>query len=243
MCAQAKHVGTNIITDMITDIDLVKTIHRHWTIRINLYGTNGHHLHRAKARWQNWIEKAYRGFGVSACATCDGFFYRGRSRCHRRWKLRRWRSLVPVTIRQQSDTHSPSRFFACRKIAQDRLFSNPKVSVIWNATIEEILEIHLAQQIWRHQSQRIKIKRYNQRHCLILKSMAFSLQSVTTLQLNSSKGKIDMDKRLYIWRLGLNRHIGRSVSSQPGDIKDKTYRQAVTAAGMGCMSALKPTAS
>ena len=142
MKAQAEHVGTQLITDMIVDVDFTKrpfvckgdsgTIYTAETVII---------CTGAKARWLGLeSEYKYRGYGVSACATCDGFFYRGKevavigggnSAVEEALFLTQFAS--KVTLIHRRDT------LRAEKIGQDRLFKHPKISVIWDTGVEEIL--------------------------------------------------------------------------------------------------------
>ncbi len=142
MRAQAEHVGTKLLNDMITEVDFAK---RPFTAK----GQSGTEYTAetviictgAKARWLGIeSEKKFRGFGVSACATCDGFFYRGKevavvgggnSAVEEALFLSQFASKVTLIHRRDS--------LRAEKIAQDRLFAHPKVSVIWNATVDDII--------------------------------------------------------------------------------------------------------
>lgn len=242
MCAQAKHVGTNIITDMITDIDLSKRPFTAtgqsgstYTAQTVIICTG------AKARWLGIeSEKAYRGFGVSACATCDGFFYRGKevavigggnSAVEEALFLSQFASKVTLIHRRDS--------LRAEKIAQDRLFSNPKVSVIWNATIEEILGNPPGSTGGDIGVNGLKLKDTTNGTVSDFKVdgvfVAIGHDPATEL----FKGKIDMDKEGYILTTPDSTATSVEGVFAAGDVKDKTYRQAVTAAGMGCMSALE----
>ena len=142
MKAQAEHVGTKLITDLIVDVDFSKrpftaigdsgTTYTAETVII---------CTGAKARWLGIeSEPKYRGYGVSTCATCDGFFYRGKevavvgggnSAVEEALFLTQFASKVTLIHRRDS--------LRAEKIAQDRLFANPKISVIWDSAVEEIL--------------------------------------------------------------------------------------------------------
>jgi thioredoxin reductase (NADPH) len=242
MKAQAEHVGTKLITDMIVDVDFSKrpftavgdsgTIYTAKTIII---------CTGAKARWLGLeSEPMYRGYGVSACATCDGFFYRGKevavigggnSAVEEALFLTQFASKVTLIHRRDS--------LRAEKIAQDRLFANPKISVIWDSAVEEILGNPPGRKGAPIGVTAIKIKNLKTNEASELKLdgvfVAIGHDPATEL----FKGKIDMDESGYLITAPDSTATNIRGVYAAGDVKDKVFRQAVTAAGMGCMAALE----
>lgn len=242
MRAQAEHVGTKMIMDMITEVDFAK---RPFTAK----GQSGKTYEAetiiictgAKARWLGIdSEKTYRGFGVSACATCDGFFYRGKevavigggnSAVEEALFLSQFASKVTLIHRRDS--------LRAEKIGQDRLFENPKIDVIWNATVDEIIGNPPGSKDGEIGVTGLKLKDTQTGAVTDFKVdgvfVAIGHDPATEL----FKGKIDMDKEGYILTAPDSTATSVEGVYAAGDVKDKTYRQAVTAAGMGCMAALE----
>ncbi len=244
MKAQAEHVGTDIRTDMIASVDFSKrpftaigesgTTYTAETIII---------CTGAKARWLGLAnEPTYRGFGMSACATCDGFFYRGKevavigggnSAVEEALFLTQFASKVTLIHRRDS--------LRAEKIGQDRLFANPKVSVIWDSVVEDILGNPPGSDPANGPIGVTGIKLKN------LKTGATSDYNVDgvfvaighTPATELFKGKIDIDAEGYILTAPDSTATSIPGVFAAGDVKDKTFRQAVTAAGMGCMAALE----
>lgn len=242
MRAQAEHVGTKLITDMIVDVDFSK---RPFTAK----GDSGTTYTAetviictgAKARWLGIeSERAYRGYGVSACATCDGFFYRGKevavigggnSAVEEALFLTQFASKVTLIHRRDS--------LRAEKIAQDRLFSNPKISVIWDSAVEEILGNPPGTKDAPIGVTGIKLKNLKTNAISEVKLdgvfVAIGHDPATEL----FKGKINMDEGGYILTAPDSTATNIEGVYAAGDVKDKVFRQAVTAAGSGCMAALE----
>src|SRR6188472_2094228 len=142
MQKQAEHVGTKLVTDHVSKVDLA-----HRPFRIECDSGERYHADSviiatgAQARWLELpSEQKYRGYGVSACATCDGFFYRGKdvlvvgggnTAVEEALFLTKFARSVTIVHRRNS--------FRAEKILQNRLFANPKIRVIWNATLDEVV--------------------------------------------------------------------------------------------------------
>lgn len=242
MKAQAEHVGTKLITDLIVDVDFSKrpftaigdsgTTYTAETVII---------CTGAKARWLGIeSEPKYRGYGVSACATCDGFFYRGKevavvgggnSAVEEALFLTQFASKVTLIHRRDS--------LRAEKIAQDRLFANPKISVIWDSAVEEILGNPPGTKDAPIGVTGVKLKNLKTNATSELKLdgvfVAIGHDPATEL----FKGKIAMDDSGYILTAPDSTATNISGVFAAGDVKDKVFRQAVTAAGMGCMAALE----
>lgn len=235
MKAQAEHVGTKMINDMITSVDFssrpFKAIGDSGTI---YSGDTVIIATGAKARWLGLeSEKTFQGKGVSACATCDGFFFRGKevaivgggnAAVEEAMFLTNFCS--KVTLIHRKDT------LRAEKILQDRLFENEKIDFIWDTVVEEILGNEtgmtglLLKNVKNGQTQVIE------RHGLFV---AIGHDPSTEL----FAGKLDLDESRYIIRS--NNSTATSIHGvfAAGDVADHVYRQAVTAAGMGCMAALE----
>lgn len=242
MKAQAEHVGTQLITDMIVDVDFTKrpfvckgdsgTVYTAETVII---------CTGAKARWLGLeSEYKYRGYGVSACATCDGFFYRGKevavigggnSAVEEALFLTQFAS--KVTLIHRRDT------LRAEKIGQDRLFKHPKISVIWDTGVEEILGNPPGTVGAPIGVTALKLKNLKTNIVSELKLdgvfVAIGHDPATEL----FKGKINMDEGGYIITAPDSTATNIKGVYAAGDVKDKIFRQAVTAAGMGCMAALE----
>ena len=190
----------------------------------------------AQARWLNIeSENKFKGFGISACATCDGFFFKdqkvivvggGNSAVEEALFLTKFASKVLVVHRRDA--------LRAEKILQDRLFKNKKIEVIWNSKINEFLGDENPQTL----KQVIIENTLDGKKSKIEVDGAFIAighDPATSL----FKGKIDMDQENYIITKNDSTETSIKGIFAAGDVKDKIYRQAVTAAGMGCMAALE----
>lgn len=237
MEAQARHVGTEIIFDIITDVDFSRRPFRATADSGDVYVAETLVIATgAQARWLGLeSEKKFQGGGVSACATCDGFFFRGKevaivgggnTAVEEAIYLTNHASKVTLIHRRDS--------LRAEKIMQDRLFRNPKVEVIWNHTVEEVLGTENPSQVT---GLRLKSTVDGTERNLSAEGffVAIGHDPATSL----FKGKLDMDPEGYI----ITRPDSTATSIPgvyaAGDVKDKVFRQAVTAAGMGCMAALE----
>jgi thioredoxin reductase (NADPH) len=240
MKAQAEHVGTKMISDMIASIDLSSrpfiakgesgTTYKAHTVII---------CTGAKARWLGIpSEQIFRGFGVSACATCDGFFFRGKdiavvgggnSAVEEALFLTNFASSVTLIHRRDS--------LRAEKIAQDRLFANPKVKVIWDSAIDEILGNKPGTPDAGVTGLRLKNLKTNETSELAVNGIFVAIGHDPATEL--FKGQLDMDETGYLITAPDSTATSVPGVFAAGDVKDKTYRQAITAAGMGCMAALE----
>jgi thioredoxin reductase (NADPH) len=239
MQAQATHVGAEVVQDVITSVDLGRRPFLATGDSGDVYEAESLVIATgAQARWLNIPgEKELSGFGVSACATCDGFFYRGKdvavvgggnSATEEALYLSNLARHVTLIHRRDS--------LRSEKILQHRLFERPNVSVIWDTAVESVLA---------DDSGRVPVARG-----LALRNLktgartelpvhglfvAIGHDPATTL----FRGQIGMDEEGYI-----RTTPGTTQTSLPGvfaagDVQDKVFRQAVTAAGTGCMAALE----
>lgn len=242
MRAQAEHVETKIITDLIASVDFSKRPFTAIGDGGNTYTADTIIICTgAKARWLGIpSEIAYRGYGVSACATCDGFFFRGKevvvigggnSAVEESLFLSQFATKVTLIHRRDS--------LRAEKIAQDRLFSNPKISVIWDSAVEEIIGNPPGSTGGNIGVTGVKLKNLKTG---LLSDYATDGVFVAIGHVPATdlfKGQINMDDEGYIITAPDSTATNIAGVFAAGDVKDKTYRQAVTAAGMGCMAALE----
>jgi thioredoxin reductase (NADPH) len=237
MQAQAAHVGTRIFSDIITSVDLSRRPFRAEGDNGDTYfGDTVIIATGAQARWLGLAsEQKFRGGGVSACATCDGFFFRGKEVCivgggntaveeaifltHHASK---------VTLIHRRDT------LRAEKITQDRLFANPKISFVWDSTVEEVLGEGEPAVVRGVKLRNVKTGALSEVKC---DGLFVAIGHTPSTEL--FKGKLELDSEGYI----ITKHDSTATAIPgvfaAGDVKDKVFRQAVTAAGMGCMAALE----
>ncbi len=235
--AQAKHVGTDIIIDHIKKVDLKSKPFKAWGESGDEYTADTVVISTgAQARWLGLeSEKKFSGFGVSACATCDGFFFRGKkvfingggnSAVEEALFLTNFAS--EVTLVHRRDT------LRAEKIGQDRLFRNPKVKVIWDSVIEEITGTEEPLSVTGVTLKNVKTGAIT-KHATDGVFIAIGHTPNTEL----FKGQIEMDAENYIITQPGTTQTNIPGVYAAGDVQDKIYRQAVTAAGTGCMAALE----
>ena len=237
MRQQAEHVGTRMILDLIAAIDLRRRPFVATGDSGDLYaGETVIIATGAQARWLGLpSEDLYRGFGVSACATCDGFFFRdkdvvvvggGNTAVEEAIYLTNHARRVTLVHRRDA--------LRAEKILQDRLFRNPKINVVWDSVVEEILGIPEPPTVTGIRLRNVRTGAFTQHACDGV-FVAVGHTPVTGLV----AGQLALDPDGYI--------IARPDSTETaipgvfaaGDVRDKIFRQAVTAAGMGCMAALE----
>jgi thioredoxin reductase (NADPH) len=237
MAKQAEHVGTKIVYDLITKMDFSQRPFRAWADSGDEFLADSVIIATgAQARWLGLpSEQAFQGAGVSACATCDGFFYRGKTvavigggntAVEEALYLTHHASHVTLVHRRDK--------LRAEKILQDRLFANPKISVIWDHAVEEITGGGTPAVVTGASLRNVKTGAA-QRIAVDGVFVAIG-HSPTTALFN---GQIKTDSEGYIQTVP-----GSTVTSvagvfAAGDVQDKTFRQAVTAAGTGCMAALE----
>jgi len=234
---QAKAVGTDMIQDHIKKVDLSKKPFRaigdseqEYTADSIIISTG------AQARWLNLkSEEEYKGFGVSACATCDGFFFKqkevavvggGNSAVEEAIFLTKFASKVKLIHRRDK--------LRAEKLLQTKLMNNKKIEIIWDSVVEDVMGQKDPKNVTG-----IKIKNLKTNSVSDLKIdglfIAIGHDPATSL----FKGQLDMDKDGYIITKPDSTATKIPGVYAAGDVKDKIFRQAVTAAGMGCMSALE----
>ena len=190
----------------------------------------------AQARWLNIeSENKFKGFGVSACATCDGFFFKnqnvivvggGNSAVEESLYLTNFASKVTLIHRRDS--------LRAEKILQERLFNHPKIDVIWNHTVDEFIGSEEPLSL-----NKIKIKNVKDNNDKIMEATGAFIAIGHDPSTYLFKNKIEMDSENYIITKSDSTETNIKGVFAAGDVKDKIYRQAVTAAGMGCMAALE----
>ena len=237
MKGQAKAVGTEMIQDHISKVDLSNkpfTAHgdsgQIYTADSIIISTG------AQARWLNLeSEQKFRGFGVSACATCDGFFFKGKevavvgggnAAVEEAMFLTKFASKVKLIHRRNE--------LRAEKMLQEKLKANKKIEIIWDSVVHEVLGSKEPKGVHG-----LKIKNVKDNKISELKLdglfVAIGHDPATSL----FKNQLKMDKEGYLITKPDSTQTNIPGVFAAGDVKDKIFRQAVTAAGMGCMSALE----
>ena len=237
MQKQAEHVGTNIIYDHVKEVNFekrpfyAKTESGQEITADSVIISTG-----AQAKWLGLpSESKFQGFGVSGCATCDGFFFRGKevvvvgggnTAVEEAIYLTNHASKVTVIHRRDS--------FRAEKILQQRLFENPKINVIWDSALEEVLGSENPLGVT---GVKVKNLKTNQVSELEVDGVFIAIGHSPNTAI--FKDKLEMDSEGYIiTKLGSTETNVEGVFAA-GDVQDKIFRQAVTAAGTGCMAALQ----
>ena len=237
MAAQAEHVGASLVSDVITSVDLSRAPF----IAIGDSGVeySGDTLIIATGAQARWLdlpsETRFRGFGVSACATCDGFFYRGKivavvgggnTAVEEALYLTNFASKVYLIHRR--DTLRADR------TNQARLAANPKIEMVWNA---EVAEVHGTDVPLGVTHVSLADPRGGTGRTLEVDGLFVAIGHRPATELFA--GQLDMDSEGYILTAPDSTATSVPGVFAAGDVKDKVFRQAVTAAGMGCMAALE----
>jgi len=237
MRAQAEHVGTRMVSDLITAADLSVRPFRLEADSGDVYTCDT--LVIATGAQAKWLgipsEETYKGFGVSACATCDGFFFRGKnvvvvgggnSAVEEALYLAGLAAKVTVIHRRDS--------FRAEKILQDRLFSHPKINVVWNHTIEEILGSGTPVSVTG-----VDIKDTTSESVTRIAADGIFVAIGHSPASAVFSHQLRMKPGGYIWTAPDSTATSIEGVYAAGDVTDDVFRQAVTAAGMGCMAALE----
>ena len=237
MQAQAEHVGTKIILDLAVTLDLAR---RPFIVTGDSGDTySGDTIVLATGAQARWLgipsEETYRGFGVSACATCDGFFFRdkevvvvggGNTAVEEAIYLTNHASRV--TLIHRRDT------LRAEKILQDRLFRNPKITVIWDSVVEEVLGTPEPPEVTGVRLRNVQTGALSDRSC---EGVFIAIGHTPVTELAASQLRLDSEGYVLTRPDSTATDIPGVFAA--GDVKDKVFRQAVTAAGMGCMAALE----
>jgi thioredoxin reductase (NADPH) len=237
MQLQAEHVGARVIFDLITEIDLG---HRPFVAKGDsgdIYLGDAVILATgAQARWLGLpSEEMFRGFGVSACATCDGFFFRGKEVVVVGGGNTAVEEAIYLThhARQVTLVHRRNELRA-EKILQERLFRNPKVAIIWDSVVEEILGEPEPPKVTGIRLRDVRTGALSELAC---DGVFIAIGHTPVTALVADQLPLDSDGYV-ITRVDSTETAVQGVYAA-GDVKDKIYRQAVTAAGLGCMAALE----
>ncbi len=237
MQAQAEHVGAKIIADTITSVDLGK---RPFT----LIGDGGarystESLIIATGATANWLEipseQKFKGFGVSACATCDGFFFRGKdiavvgggnTAAEEALYLTNFANKVTLIHRREG--------LRADRTNQQRLAANPKIEILYETVVEDVIGT----------DQPLSVTSLRLRHVTSGAKRDLPVEGLFVAighspQTSLFRGQLEMDGDGYIKTLPDSTRTSVPGVFAAGDVKDKIFRQAVTAAGMGCMAALE----
>jgi thioredoxin reductase (NADPH) len=237
MHAQAEHVGTKMINDLITDVDfsarpfVCKGDSGDTYTADSIIISTG-----AQARWLGLeTEQKFQGFGVSACATCDGFFFRekevavvGGGNTAVEEALYLTNHATKVTLIHRRDT------LRAEKILQERLLKHDRIEVMWDSAVEEVVCDEDPLGVTGIKVRNVKTDAVTD---LAVDGLFIAIGHDPATQL--FKGKVDMDDEGYIVTQPDSTRTSVDGVFAAGDVQDKTYRQAVTAAGTGCMAALE----
>ena len=234
---QAKSVGTEIINDIIVDLDLTSRPLRCTGDSGDTYTADALVISTgAQAKWLGLpSEQKFQGFGVSACATCDGFFYRGKevavigggnTAVEEALYLTNHANKVTL-IHRRDELRS-------EKILQDRLFANDKIELVWDSVLDEVLGAEDPVSVTGARLRNVKTDGMSD---LAIDGVFVAIGHDPATQL--FRGKLDMDEEGYILTKSDSTETSIPGVFAAGDVQDKIYRQAVTAAGSGCMAALE----
>src|SRR6266550_1338476 len=234
---QAAHVGTRLVADHVVRLDLKQRPFRIECDSGDVYLADSVVLATgAQARWLDLpSEQKFKGFGVSACATCDGFFYRGRevlvigggnTAVEEALFLTNFAAKVLVAHRRDS--------FRAEKILQDRLFRHPKISVIWDSVLEDVVGEESPLKVKGAILRNVKTGALTERRA---DGVFVAIGHTPASEL--FVGQLDMKPSGYIKTAPFSTATSVPGVFAAGDVTDDIYRQAVTAAGQGCMAALE----
>ena len=237
MKGQAEAVGTEMILDHIKSVNLKKKPFEAAGDSGQIYTADSIIISTgAQARWLNLdTEQQFRGFGVSACATCDGFFFKdktvavvggGNAAVEEAIFLTKFASKVQLIHRRDS--------LRAEKMLQKKLTENKKIEIIWDSVVEEVIGEKDPKNVTG-----IKIKNVKSKEITELKVDGLFIAIGHDPATELFKDQLDMDKEGYLITKPDSTETNVPGVYAAGDVKDKTFRQAVTAAGMGCMAALE----
>ncbi len=237
MQKQAEAVGTRIQYDLITEVDFTASPKRAVGDSGTVYLADTIIIATgAQARWLGLeSEQTFMGFGVSACATCDGFFFRGKevavvgggnTAVEEALYLTNHASKVTLIHRRDE--------LRAEKILQDRLLKHPKIETVWDTVVDEIQGDQNPPGVT---SLRLKNIKTGAESDLAVDGLFVAIGHDPATKV--FQGHVDMDDEGYILTAPDSTATNIPGVYAAGDVKDKTYRQAVTAAGMGCMAALE----
>jgi thioredoxin reductase (NADPH) len=238
MRTQAEHMGTRLVSDIVTSVDLAKRPFQLTCDSGDTYSTDALIIATgAQARWLGLpSEQKFQGFGVSACATCDGFFYRGKqvvvvgggnTAVEEALYLTHHAEKVTVVHRREA--------FRAERVMQNRLFNHPKIEVVWNSVVDEVL----GKEGFPPSVTGVRLKNVVTGDVRDIAAdgvfVAIGHAPATSL----FTGQVRMKSSGYIWTAPDSTATSVPGVFAAGDVTDEHFRQAVTAAGMGCMAALE----
>ena len=237
MQKQAEHVGTRIVTDHVNHLDLDRRPFKLSCDSGDVYFAETVVLATgAQARWLDLpSEQKFKGYGVSACATCDGFFYKnkevlviggGNTAVEEALFLTNFASKVTVVHRRDA--------FRAEKILQDRLFKNSKIGVIWDSVLEDVIGNDNPLKVRGVVLKNIKTGAMRE---MAADGVFIAIGHTPSTELVA--GKVKMKPNGYVWTAPYSTATSVPGLFAAGDVTDDIYRQAVTAAGLGCMAALE----
>jgi len=237
MQKQAEHVGTRIVSDHVIRADLSCRPFRLECDSMNVYLAESLIIATgAQARWLNLpSEQKFKGYGVSACATCDGFFYRGKqvivvgggnTAVEEALFLTNFASKVTIVHRRER--------FRAEKILQDRLFKNPKIDVLWNTALDDVIGLEDPLKVTRARLKDVNTGTMTER---AVDGVFIAIGHRPASELFT--GQLDIKSSGYIKTAPCSTATSVGGVFAAGDVTDDVYRQAVTAAGQGCMAALE----
>jgi thioredoxin reductase (NADPH) len=237
MAKQAAHVGTKFVADYVTKVDASRRPFRitcdsgHVYIAETLILATG-----AQARWLDLpSEQKFRGYGVSACATCDGFFYRnknvlviggGNTAVEEALFLTNFASRVTLVHRRDS--------LRAEKILQDRLFKHPKIELVWDTVLDDVVGAENPLKVTHARLKNLETGAVTER---AVDGVFIAIGHKPATELVA--GQVDMKPSGYIKTAPHSTATSVAGLFAAGDVADEVYRQAVTAAGLGCMAALE----
>jgi thioredoxin reductase (NADPH) len=238
MRAQAEHVGTRVVTDQVVAADLARQPFRLtldggdvWTCDVLIVCTG------AQARWLGLpSEERFKGFGVSACATCDGFFFKGKdvvvvgggnTAVEEALYLSQIASKVTVVHRRDA--------FRAERILQERLFRQPNIEVVWNSVLDEVVGKGGFPPMVT--GARLRSVATGETSEITADGIFIAIGHSPAVELFT--GQLKLKPNGYLWTAPDSTATNVPGVYAAGDVTDDVSRQAVTAAGQGCMAALE----
>lgn len=238
MRMQAEHMGTRLVSDIVTSVDLTRRPFMLTCDSGDTYSADALVIATgAQARWLGLpSEQKFQGFGVSACATCDGFFYRGKhvvvvgggnTAVEEALYLTHHADKVTVVHRRDG--------FRAERVMQQRLFAHPKIEVIWNSTVEEVI----GKEGFPPSVTGVRLRNVVSGDIRDIAADGIFVAIGHAPAVSLFEGQVKLKPSGYIWTAPDSTATSVPGVFAAGDVTDEHFRQAVTAAGMGCMAALE----